>query len=225
MPGAEKHYAGRWICQSTYGKCDGIFHVYGEARSCPLSEGCAACHSKIGYLEWVWPQNNFGRLCIQSSPNWSLEHVARINKAKAAFCKDEVNAYYREYAAKHREQINERHREVYDPPLQKILGRNYIALNRKAPPAPPCGGDHRNCPYDGDCKYPDWDEKRYQKQAAKRRCNKKYAEKRKERIKSDPEYAAKERAKAKAYSKLYRDRKRSIMGVKRKVEGVSNNGQ
>lgn len=52
-----------------------------------------------------------------------------------------------------RERINRKQREkrraasLLNPPKPR----------GKIPP-PPCGGDHRNCPYGGECKYPTWED-------------------------------------------------------------------
>lgn len=218
MPGDLKHYAGRWICQARADQCKGVFRVYGENRPCPLAGKCRASPYRAGQLEHVYLQNKFQKLMLSSEPDWNMKHAARRNEAKAAFDRDAVSDYFRDYRARNREKINERFRTKYDPSLETLFpGRQPGNAFKEQPP--PCGGDCRNCPYDEGCRYPDWDAMLDKKREAKREGRQRYAVKRRERMAADPEYAERERAKARNYTRAYRQRKKALMGVKRKDEG------
>ncbi|HWS42092.1 MAG TPA: hypothetical protein VN421_03280 [Pseudoflavonifractor sp.] len=213
MTGAEKHYAGRWICQKPAEKCNGMFRVYGEDRPCPLAPKCLGSPHYRGQLETIYAKAQFGKLAVSSSQNWGIEHVARLNDAKAAFSKDAVNAYYREYAAKNRDRLNRLYREKYNPSLERMLP-GVKRLNAPKEVLPPCGGDCENCPYDAGCRYPGFDAQQDAKRETKRICDKRYAERRKERMKADPVYAERERSRNRGYQRVYRERKRSLLNNK-----------
>lgn len=209
-----KHYAGRWICQKPSNKCKGMFSVYGEMRPCPLAEKCMQSKDFRGQLEYVWPMNNFRKLIIQSEPNWDREHLKRRNRAMRAFCREEVNAYYREYFA--RPEVNEKRRrafrERYDPPLSELIP-GYVPRGVKEE-VPPCGGDCRNGPYPecpDKCRYEDWEGPREKKRRIARAYQPIESARRKERMETDPEYRAHELEKQRAYKKKAYDRKKKIM--------------
>lgn len=214
MSGYDRYDAGRWICQKPSGKCQGLFSVRGERRTCPLAEKCLTNKDFRGQLEFLWPTGINYRLLIREHPDWSRQHEKRVNAARWAFDHEGQLEYYRQYRAKNRDKLNARAREKYSPAISSLVP-DYIPRGLKPLPTPPCGADHRNCPYDGDCRYPDWEDEIYRKGEAKRRASKKYRLKRRERMKSDPEYAEHIRAKARTDSAAYRQRRRAIIDSKR----------
>lgn len=224
--GAEKHYAGRWICQKPRDKCNGIFSVYGEPRPCPLADRCLNSGYNMGQLEYVWPRNHFGKLLIQSEPDWDKKHLARRRSAESAFCREELNAYYREYFA--RPEVKETRREAfrtkYDPPFS-VLIPGYVPKGIKEE-LPPCGGDCRNGPYPecpDKCRYENWEGPREKKRQLNRKYSKKKYERHKSRMESDPAY--REAFKKKEAERRHRDwlRKKEIM--KKNAEGGNHHGK
>lgn len=212
MKGAEKHYAGRWICQKPAGKCDGTFRVYSSSHPCPLAAKCLGSPHYRGQLETVYAKAHFGRLAVSSSPNWNVEHATRLNEVKAAFAREEFNAYHREYAAKNRDRLNRLYREKYNPSLERMLP-GVKRLNAPKEVLPPCGGDCENCPYDDGCRYPDFDAAQDVERWPGLRVKQRYAERRKERMKADPAYAERERARNRGYQRVYRERKRALINA------------
>ena len=212
MKGAEKHYAGRWICQKPTEKCNGMFRVYGEDCPCPLSAKCLGSPHYRGQLETIYTKAQFGKLAVSSSPNWNVEHATRLNEVKAAFTREAYNTYYREYAAKNADRLNKLRREKYDPPLE-LIRPDARPLNAAKEVLPPCGSDCENCPYDDGCRYPDFDAQQDAKRETKRICDKRYAERRKERIRNDPVYAERERSRNRGYQRVYRERKRALINA------------
>lgn len=221
-----KHYAGRWICQKPANKCNGIFSVYGEPRPCPLADRCLKCEDFRGQLEYVWPRNRFGKLLIQSEPNWDREHLKRRSRAISAFCREELNEYYREYFA--RPEVKEKRRELfrtkYDPPFS-VLIPGYVPKGVKEE-LPPCGGDCRNGPYPecpDKCRYEDWEGPLAKRRRYRQAYAPKKAAQRKQKMENDPEYREREQAKARERHKRDRARKKEI--IKQQKEGGANNGQ
>lgn len=205
---ADKHYAGRWICQKPLDHCNGRISVYGAPRPCPLAHVCKSLthpRDQRGQLEYFYRESRRGRVLAVASPNWAKEHQTRYRAAQRAFAGEEVNAYHRGYRAAHADEINRRHREKYCPSMERLR----LLPPPKTIPPPPCGGDCENCPWDDGCRYPNWDEEHTPKP---RNREKEYAC-RKARIENDPDYAAKVRRQAREAQRRHRAK------VKQMLEG------
>lgn len=222
-----KHYAGRWICQKPANKCNGIFSVYGEPRPCPLKERCLQSEDFRGQLEYVWPRNRFGKLIIQSEPDWDRKHLKRRGEARNVFCRKEENAYQREYYR--RPGMAERARarvKASRPPLRDLID-GYVPSGVKVE-MPPCGGDCRNGPYPecpDTCRYEDWEGPRAKHRRQMKEINERSQERRKQRMKDDPEYREKERAKSREASRRYRAKVKAIMEQQQKGGGSTYHGK
>lgn len=221
-----KHYAGRWICQKPANKCKGTFSVYGEQRPCPLADRCLQSKDFRGQLEYVWPMNNYKKLIIQSEQDWDKKHLERRRRAESAFCREELNAYYREYFS--RPEVKAKRREAfrtkYDPPFS-VLIPGYVPKGVKEE-MPPCGGDCRNGPYPecpDKCRYEDWEGPLAKRRRYRQAYAPKKALKRKEKMENDPEYRARENAKASERHKRDRARKKEIM--KKNAKGGTYHGE
>ena len=226
--GAEKHYAGRWICQKPIEKCNGFFNIvgYGERIPCPLADRCLKSGHRIGQLEYLHQFTRYGRLQIQSNPQWNRDHLKRRAAAEIAFDREGYNAKMREY--QNRPEIKERRKEAFrtkwNPALQDLIP-GYVPRGVKEE-LPPCGGDCRNGPYPecpDKCRYEGWVGPREKKRKLNRRYNKKKYEKHKARMENDPAY--REAFKKREAERRHRDwlRKKEIM--RQQKEGGANHGE
>lgn len=222
---AHKHYAGRWICQKDAGRCNGRRSVYGEPRSCPLAYRCLNDRQHpFGQLLWLWPENRFRKLCIQSEPDWDRKHLNRRQRAMAAFCRDEVKAYYKGYREKNKEELNRKHREIYAPSIERLFPGQARQKNARKIPPPPCGGDCRNCPHET-CKFQTWEEDYMEAHKTVREkypaVEKRYQEKLKQRRREDTELDAVMRARSGANAANYRKRVKAMRKeAERRNQGV-----
>ncbi len=193
------HYPGRWICQKDASKCNGIFHAIDVRKYlCPLAGKCLGGKYPDGQLESIWPRSKWGRLRCDPTGEHAREHDKRAKELSAVFHREERTVYMHKYHITHKDRPRTR-----TPALADML-HGYVPLNAAKVPPPPCGGDHDNCPYNGKCRYPNWDEEQSRvyvapnggrrNRQALRRKNKAYRERRNERRKSDPELDAKIKA-------------------------------
>lgn len=229
---ADKHYAGRWICQRPLEVCTGMIRPYGQLVPCPLAHVCQGLthpRDRQGQLETLYPRSGYGLLRVSSSPHWDREHRARYRAALQAFAPERISAGHKAYWAKYGDQINAERRVKRQNAAAGKVRQQYTL------PPPPCGGDCENCPWDDGCRYPGWDEQhqptknqrayqaRKQRMAedpqyrAKRAAAKKAAEeKSKQRMAVDPEYAAK--IKAQRHEIYMRRREKVAAQKKQKME-------
>lgn len=134
-------------------------------------------------------------------------------KGRSVTPKEDKKAYMKEYMPAYRESHRPELRRNYRkcmPPLGELVP-GYVPLNAaKESPPPACGGDCENCPYDDGCHYPGWDKENEEfyispsgkrtSREARRRGNKAYDARQKEKRKTDPELDEREKAKNRRYS-------------------------
>ena len=225
--GAEKHYAGRWICQKPVDKCNGFFNIvgYGKRIPCPLAEKCLKSGYNMGQLEHTWPFSRYGRLRIQSDQNWSRDHLRRRTAAEIAFDREGYNKKMREY--QNRPEIKAKRKEAFrtrwNPALRDLIP-GYVPRGVKEE-LPPCGGDCRNGPYPECpdlCRFENWVGPRDKKRQLNRKYSKQKYERHKAKLASDPEYREKFNQREK--ERRHRDyiRKKEIM--KQIAEGGNYHG-
>lgn len=134
--------------------CQGWYTAHGERVRCPIFERCQRPQTAGHQLEFLHPRKNqkTAALAWEADPSRTAAHDKRRVDIMQAFGwgAEDQRAYFTRHPEK-REQKNERQREK--KALQSLLHPKPV---RERIPPPPCGGDHRNCPYDGECKYPDW---------------------------------------------------------------------
>lgn len=145
----------RWVCQRSKTKCDGHFRPHGEGAKCPLYSRCKAPGGKDHQLEYLH-QTRAGSsiLTWEYDPSRTKAHNDRYVEICQAFG----------VLAQRRRETLQRHPETWERTLRKQRERRRAEAlmdppkpRRKIPP-PPCGGDHRNCPYGGNCHYPTWED-------------------------------------------------------------------
>lgn len=193
------HYGGRWICQKDATKCKGYFVAMDVGvYPCPLAEKCKGSAYPSGQLEHIWPRVRLTHRLRCGPPDWDKQHTRRRNEAYQAFCHEEYLDYHRARRVQNAEGINERVREVYYPALDK-LAPEYVPPGKSKAALPPCGCDCRNCPYpEGPdvCRHEDWEEQhvpRHIKYPTSKEARGRKKQSRKERMDTDPVYAAQQR--------------------------------
>lgn len=196
----------RWVCQRD--KCEGWYSANGEHLACPIYEKCQASGGRGPQLEYLYPRKNSRTTALHFESDLARRaaHDKRRNDIMRAFgWKAEDQREYRKRHPEKQKEQNERQAEK----------RKLESLMRPKPPRanippPPCGGDcEDNCPYDGDCRYPDWEEENdvYVTKSGKivnrevqRRQAKICYEKKKAKREADPEFDASEREKIRCRS-------------------------
>lgn len=213
--GSERpYYACRWVCQKNAEQCFGYFTAKDVGTyPCPLSEKCLTDKHPGGQLERKFPLSKFGKLISDTGGLHRKEHHDRMKDLHKAFFPEKEPEYQHTYYVKNKEGKKQKPRlHLCD------LIPGYIPMNAIQIPPPPCGGDcEENCPYDGECRYPDWDEEHsriyvrvrgdkvsHESREAMRRAKRRSYKKRKEKMANDPVFAAEEREKDKKKDKKRR---------------------
>lgn len=155
--GSERpYYACRWVCQKDASQCFGYFTAK-DVRTfpCPLAERCLNDKHLGGQLERKFPVSKFGKLISDTGGIHRKEHHDRMKDIQKAFCPEKVAECDHRCYVKTKQGKPQKSRR---PSLCELIP-GYTPANVKPIPPPPCGGDcEENCPYDGECRYPEWDE-------------------------------------------------------------------
>lgn len=155
--GSERpHYACRWVCQRDASQCFGYFTAKNIGTfPCPLAVKCLNDKHPSGQLERKFPVSKFNKLINETDGIHRKEHHDRGKALQKAFCPEKIAECDHRCYVKTKQGKPQKNRH---PSLSELIP-GYTAANVKPVPPPPCGGDcEENCPYDGECRYPDWDE-------------------------------------------------------------------
>lgn len=191
----------RWVCQTKAVYCDGFFYAHSRKIPCPLRE---KCHGYDRQLEYFYPQKAKNERTIKNPPDlaWQKQHRYNLCRIRQAFSTPEERheAAMRSKEYHHLWYLS--HKPKRPPPSPKP---------REEVPLPPCGWacqeDDGICPYDDECRYPDWEEEQLERLKAERekaRMDRHHAKER-ERMRTDPEF----RAKRNAYKNAWKRAKRA----------------
>lgn len=145
----------RWVCQRI--ECEGWYTARGERLTCPIYRKCQASGGRGHQLEYLYPRKSAWTqsLAFETDPARTAAHDKRRDDIMRAFGWKTENrrAYFKRHPEKRRE-LTEK---------QAAKRRLDSLMHPKPPraniPPPPCGGDcGDNCPYDGICAYPNWED-------------------------------------------------------------------
>lgn len=220
--GSERpYYACRWVCQKDASQCFGYFMAK-DVRTypCPLAVKCLNDKHPGGQLERKFKVSRFNKL-ISDSGMHRKEHHDRMRDLQRAFNPEAVTeCEHRCYVkTKQGKPQKNRHKSLSE------LIPGYTPANTKPIPPPPCGGDcEENCPYDGECRYKDWDEEHsrtyirvrgdkvyHESRENMRRSVEKREQRRKARMAADPVFAEGEREKGRKRSEKHTAKVKFVM--------------
>lgn len=232
--GSERpYYACRWVCQKDASQCFGYFTAK-DVRTypCPLAVKCLNDKHPGGQLERKFKVSKFNKL-ISDSGMHRKEHHDRIKDLQRAFNPEAVKECEHRCYVKTKQGKPQKRRL---PSLCDLIP-GYTPANTKPIPPPPCGGDcEENCPYDGECRYPDWDEEhsriyvhvrkdgkvsRESREAIRRNVEKR-EQRRKARMAADPVFAEGEREKGRKRDEKHRAKVKFVMagGILERFEAL-----
>lgn len=190
----------RWVCQTKAVYCDGFFYAHSRKIPCPLKD---KCHGFDRQLEFFFPQHAKNERTIKNPPDlaWQAQHRYNLGRIRHAFSSPEERHEAAMRTKEYHRLYHLAHKPKRPPPSPKPS---------EEVPLPPCGWacqeDDGVCPYDDDCRYPDWEAEHLERLKAERkkaRMDRGHAKER-ERMRTDPEFKAKRNAYKQAWKRAKR---------------------
>lgn len=187
----------RWVCQTKAVYCDGFFYAHSRKIPCPLKD---KCHGSDRQLEYFYTQHSKRERTIKNPPDfeWQRQHRYNLCRIRRAFSTEEERRAESMKTKEYHHLWYLAHKPKRSAPAPKPS---------EAVPLPPCGWACQEedgvCPYDDDCRYPDWEEDYLAKRKAERqkaRMDRSHAKER-DRMQTDPEFKAARNAYKQAWKK------------------------